>query len=37
MFKDEANTFFSQDWLTDKGSPAGFNQSQLQTDLHAIQ
>jgi hypothetical protein len=33
---DEAHTLFAQDWLTDKGSPAGFNQSQLQTDLHAI-
>ena len=33
---DEAHTLFSQDWLTDKGSPAGFDQSQLQTDLHAI-
>jgi hypothetical protein len=33
---DEAHTLFSQDWLTDKGSPAGFNQSQLQIDLHAI-
>ena len=33
---DEAHTLFAQDWLTDKGSPAGFDQTQLQTDLHAI-
>ena len=33
---DEAHTLFSQDWLTEKGSPAGFDQTQLQTDLHAI-
>ncbi len=33
---DEAHTLLAQDWLTAKGSPAGFNQTQLQTDLHAI-
>jgi hypothetical protein len=33
---DEAHTLLSQDWLTDKGSPDGFNQAQLQTDLGAI-
>ena len=33
---DEAHTLLGQDWLTAKGSPAGFDQAQLQTDLHAI-
>jgi hypothetical protein len=33
---DEAHTLLAQDWLTAKGSPAGFDQSQLQTDLKAI-
>jgi len=33
---DEAHALLSQDWLTAKGSPNGFNQAQLQTDLNAI-
>ena len=33
---DEAHTLFGKDWLTDKGSPSGFNQAQLQSDLKAI-
>ncbi|MGA2806647.1 MAG: hypothetical protein ABSE87_00865 [Terracidiphilus sp.] len=33
---DEAHALLSQDWLTAKGSPDGFNQTQLQTDLSAI-
>ena len=33
---DEAHTLLSQVWLTDKGSPAGFEQSQLEADLKAI-
>jgi hypothetical protein len=33
---DEAHTLLSQDWLTAKGSPDGFDQAQLQTDLGAI-
>jgi hypothetical protein len=33
---DEAHTLLGQDWLSAKGSPAGFNQTQLETDLHAI-
>ena len=33
---DEAHTLLSQDWLTAKGAPSGFNQAQLQTDLQAI-
>jgi len=33
---DEAHTLFGHDWLTDKGSPAGFDQTQLQADLKAI-
>jgi len=34
---DEAHTLFCQDWLTAKGSPAGFDQAQLEADLKAIQ
>lgn len=33
---DEAHTLFGQNWLTDKGSPAGFDQTQLEKDLAAI-
>ncbi len=33
---DEAHTLLSQVWLTDKGSPAGFDQNQLLADLKAI-
>ena len=33
---DEAHTLFGKNWLTDKGSPAGFNQAQLEADLKAI-
>jgi hypothetical protein len=33
---DEAHTLLSQDWIDAKGSPAGFDQTQLQTDLNAI-
>ncbi|MGA2276402.1 MAG: hypothetical protein ABSG00_02270 [Terracidiphilus sp.] len=33
---DEAHTLLSKDWLTAKGSPAGFNQAQLLSDLKAI-
>jgi len=33
---DEAHTLFGQDWLSAKGSPAGFDQAQLQSDLKAI-
>jgi hypothetical protein len=33
---DEAHTLLGQDWLDAKGSPAGFDQTQLETDLHAI-
>lgn len=33
---DEAHALLSQDWLTAKGSPDGFNQTQLQTDLSSI-
>jgi hypothetical protein len=33
---DEAHTLLGQDWLSTKGSPAGFDQAQLQTDLQAI-
>jgi hypothetical protein len=33
---DEAHTLLGQDWLSAKGSPAGFNQAQLQADLSAI-
>jgi hypothetical protein len=33
---DEAHALLSQDWLTANGSPAGFNQAQLQADLGAI-
>jgi hypothetical protein len=33
---DEAHTLLGQNWLTVKGSPAGFDQAQLQADLKAI-
>jgi hypothetical protein len=33
---DEAHTLLSQDWLTAKGAPTGFDQVQLQADLQAI-
>lgn len=33
---DEAHTLFGQNWLTEKGSPAGFDQPQLQADLGCI-
>ncbi len=33
---DEAHTLLSQDWLSAKGSPSGFNQAQLLADLKAI-
>ena len=33
---DEAHTLLSPDWLTAKGSPAGFDQAQLEADLKAI-
>jgi len=33
---DEAHTLLCQDWITVKGSPSGFNQTQLMTDLGAI-
>jgi hypothetical protein len=33
---DEAHTLLSPDWITTKGAPSGFNQTQLMTDLGAI-
>jgi hypothetical protein len=36
QYCDEAHTLLGQDWLTAKGSPAGFDQAQLQADLNAI-
>jgi hypothetical protein len=33
---DEAHTLFGQDWIGANGSPEGFDQQQLQTDLNAI-
>ncbi len=33
---DEAHTLFGQNWLNTKGSPPGFDQAQLQTDLNSI-
>jgi hypothetical protein len=33
---DEAHTLLDQQWLTAKGSPDGFDQNQLLTDLNAI-
>ena len=33
---DEAHTLLDQQWITAKGSPAGFAQDQLQADLKAI-
>jgi hypothetical protein len=33
---DEAHTLLSQQWLSAKGSPGGFNMAQLQTDLSLI-
>lgn len=36
MYCDEAHTLLGQDWLSTKGSPAGFAQAQLQADLAGI-
>jgi len=33
---DEAYTLLGQDWINEKGSPSGFNQTQLQADLGSI-
>ncbi len=33
---DEAYTLLGENWLTDKGSPAGFDESQLKIDLSSI-
>jgi hypothetical protein len=33
---DEAHTLLSEVWITAKGSPAGFDQAQLQADLNTI-
>jgi hypothetical protein len=33
QYCDEAHTLLGADWLTEKGSPAGFNQAQLLEDL----
>lgn len=33
---DEAHTLLAQSWLTERGSPSGFDQDQLQADLQAI-
>jgi hypothetical protein len=33
---DESHALLAQDWLDAKGSPSGFNQTQLQADLNAI-
>ena len=33
---DEAHTLFGLNWMSDKGSPAGFDQAQLMTDLKCI-
>ncbi len=33
---DEAHTLLGQDWLTAKGSPVGFDQAQLLSDLKAL-
>jgi hypothetical protein len=33
---DESHTLLSEVWITTKGSPAGFDQAQLQADLKAI-
>lgn len=33
---DEAHSLLGQDWLNAKGSPPGFDQTQLQADLKAI-
>jgi hypothetical protein len=35
-YVDEAHTLFGQDWLTSKGSVAGFDQATLMADLQAI-
>jgi hypothetical protein len=35
-YVDEAHTLLGQDWLTSKGSAAGFAKDQLMTDLKAI-
>ena len=33
---DEAHTLLGQDWMSAKGSPPGFDQTQLETDLKSI-
>jgi len=33
---DEAHTLLGQNWITDKGAPSGFDQTQLLADLKAI-
>lgn len=33
---DEAHALFGQDWLGAKGSPAGFDQAQLEADLAEV-
>ena len=33
---DEAHTLLSPDWLSAKGAPSGFDQTQLEADLKAI-
>jgi hypothetical protein len=35
-YVDEAHTLLSQDWLTAKGSPQGFNLAELKSDLGLI-
>jgi hypothetical protein len=36
MYCDEAHALLNQDWISAKGSPGGFDQAQLLTDLQAI-
>lgn len=36
QYCDEAHTLLGQDWLTTKGSPVGFDQAQLLSDLKAL-
>jgi hypothetical protein len=33
---DEAHTLLGQNWLNEKGAPSGFEQAQLENDLHLI-
>jgi hypothetical protein len=35
-YVDEAHTLLGQNWLTEKGSPDGFDENQLKTDLSNI-